>query len=327
MIYKDKIYGKLEIEEPIILELISTPAFLRLKGIEQAGFFEPHFPGSAKSRFEHSLGVFILLKKFGASLEEQVAGLIHDVSHGVFSHCLDYALGARFEKNHAYQDKILEKFIKKSEIPGILKKHGLDLDFILNDKNFPLKEKPLPDLCADRIDYSLRDAVSMQIIEPGEVSYFLSNLFIKNKFWVFKSFKSAKEFTRFFFKMNRLVYSGVPSALMFRTVGDYLKYTLEKGYITDGDLYTTDREVLEKINRYLKRDNQLKILWQRVNNKVKFKIHSRKFNAHVFCKSRAVNPLFEDKGIIKRISEVDKKWAGVIKKESRPKEYFIKFEK
>lgn len=327
MIYKDKIYGKLEIEEPIILELISTPAFLRLKGIEQAGFFEPHFPGSAKSRFEHSLGVFILLKKFGASLEEQVAGLIHDVSHAVFSHCIDYALDSGSEEKQDHQDKIFEKFIKKSEIPGILKKHGLDLDFILNDKSFPLKEKSLPDLCADRLDYSLRDGFMIKMVTLKDVDYFLNNLFIKNNFWVFRNFRGAKKFANFFLRINRVYYAGLPSALMFRTVGDYLRHALQKKYISEKDLYTTDQKVLKEVNRYLKCDSRLRVLWERTNNKVKFKISPKDFNAHVFCKSRAVNPLFEDKGIIKRISEVDKRWVEVIKKESRPKEYFIKFEK
>ncbi len=327
MIYSDRIYGKVKIENPAILELIDTPTFQRLRGIQQAGYFEPHFSGAAFSRFEHSLGVFILLKKFGAHLEEQIAGLIHDASHAVFSHCIDYALGAGSEKEQDHQDKIFEKFIRKTEIPAVLKSYRMDLDFILNDKNFPLKEKSLPDLCADRLDYSLRDGFMIKMITLKDVDYFLNNLFIKNNFWVFRNFRGAKKFTNFFLRINRVYYAGLPSALMFRTVGDYLRHALKKKYISEKDLYTTDQKVLKEVNRYLKCDSRLRVLWLRMNNKVKFKIDPQNFNAHVFCKSRAVNPLFEDKGIIKRISEVDKKWAEVIRKESRPKEYFIKFGK
>jgi HD superfamily phosphohydrolase len=36
MYYKDTIYGSYKIQEPVILELINSPAMQRLKGIDQA---------------------------------------------------------------------------------------------------------------------------------------------------------------------------------------------------------------------------------------------------------------------------------------------------
>ncbi|MBM3255849.1 MAG: HD domain-containing protein [Candidatus Moranbacteria bacterium] len=89
MIYTDRIYGKIKITEPIILELINCPSIQRLKGIDQAGYSKPWFSGIPRTRFEHSMGVFILLKKYNACLEEQIAGLIHDASHLTFSHAKD----------------------------------------------------------------------------------------------------------------------------------------------------------------------------------------------------------------------------------------------
>ena len=62
MLYSDRVYGKVEISEPVILELISCPAMQRLKKIDQAGYFHPYFPGTQHTRYEHSLGVYILLK-------------------------------------------------------------------------------------------------------------------------------------------------------------------------------------------------------------------------------------------------------------------------
>ena len=32
----------------------------------------------------------LLIKKLGGSVEEQIAGLLHDVSHTAFSHVIDY---------------------------------------------------------------------------------------------------------------------------------------------------------------------------------------------------------------------------------------------
>jgi hypothetical protein len=327
MKYHDRIYGEIEISELVILELIKTPAIQRLKQIDQIGYFEPYFPGTAHSRFEHSMGVFILLKKYKAPLEEQIAGLIHDVSHAVFSHCIDYALDSGSEKEHNYQDNVFGIFVRKTEIPSILKKYKLDIKYILEESNFPLKERLLPDLCADRIDYSLRTAVIFNEIKKVDVEHFLENLIVENNYWVFKNFENAKKYAELFLKLNSLYYAGLPSAVMFRTVGDCLRYALQNGYITKTDLYTTDRQVLEKVKRYSSEDSKLRLLFDRMNNKIKFRNNSDDYNAHVFCKSRIVDPLCKHNGEIKRVSEIDKDWAITVKRESIPKEYFIKFEK
>ncbi len=109
MLYKDKIYGQTEISEPVVLELINSPSMQRLKGVSQHGHFEPYFPNTAFSRFEHSLGVFILLKKFGAGLPEQIAGLLRDVSHTAFSHVADYVFSDGSGEKQNFQDDELER--------------------------------------------------------------------------------------------------------------------------------------------------------------------------------------------------------------------------
>lgn len=83
--------------------------------------------------------------------------------------------------------------------------------------------------------------------------------------------------------------AGPASAIMFRTVGDCLRYALQKEYISEDDLYTTDNPVIEKVKRFL-------------NN-------------------------FVDNGILKRVSEVEANWNDIIKQEAKPKQYFLKFER
>ena len=325
MHYEDIVYGKTEITEPVVLELINCPTLQRLKEIDQIGYFEPYFPETAHSRFDHSMGVFLLLDRYNTSIEEKIAGLIHDVSHSAFSHCIDYVLDEGSEKEHNHQDNVFDDFVRKSEIPVILKKYKLDLSYILNDKNFPLKEKNLPDLCADRIDYSLRTATIFKEIPNGE--YFLDNLIVKDRKWVFKNLESAKKYAELFLKLNIEYYTGLPSATMFRTVGDYLRYALGQGYILEGDLYTTDKEVLDKINKFLDKDEKLRLFFNRMNGKIKAVNDSNNYDVVVFCKSRVIDPLFKENGKIKRVSEIDSGWVNIIRQESKPKQYFLKFDK
>lgn len=322
---KDRVYGEVEILEPVLLEIINSPTLQRLKEIDQMGYFEPHFPGTAHSRFEHSLGVWALLKKYDAPIEEQIAGLIHDVSHSAFSHCVDYVLDVGSEKEHNHQDNIFNDYVRKSEIPSILKKYNFGLEYILDDNNFPLKEKNLPELCADRIDYSLRTALVFREIESAE--YFFENLTAENGRWIFKNFESAKKYAELFLKLNTNYYAGLSSAVTFRTVGDYLRHALSKGYIAKNDLYTTDKIVLSKIAPYLDTDERLKLLFDRMNNKIGFQNNPNKYDAEVFCKSRAVAPLCRHSGEVKRVSEIDSNLGIILKEELKPKQYFVKFEK
>ena len=333
MIYQDRIYGEIEIKEPVILELVNSKPIQRLKHIEQGGhpltYYNPrHFPISdiKHDRFEHSLGVYCLLNKFGASLEEQIAGLIHDVSHATFSHCIDYVLDAGSQKEQNHQDNIFKNFVRKSEVPEILRKYNFETDYITNEHNFPLLEKPLPDLCADRLDYSLRTAMIFREITKEEFSYLLGNLTAMDNEWVFSNFESAKKYAELFLKMNTFYFAGINSAVMFRTVGDVLKHALEKGYISESDLYTTDEEVLNKVKQNLN-DERLNLLFDRMENKIKFENSPQNYDVRVFCKSRIVDPLFKEDDEIKRISDTDNDWKEILEREMQPKEYFIKFER
>ncbi len=325
MIYQDKVYGQFEITEPVILNLINSQELQRLKEIDQAGYYEPYHPGSKHSRFEHSVGVYLLLKKFDASLEEQIAGLLHDVSHAAFSHAIDYALAEGSEKEQSHQDNYFKEFVLKSNIPGIINKYGFSTDYILDESNFPLQETQLPDLCADRIDYSLRGLLAYGVAEVDNVKYILENLTVKNNKWVFKDLDSAYEYAKLFKNLNSNFYSGIETAVMFRRVGDYLRYALNKKYITKDDLYTTDKKVIEKINENLEKDVELCLFWKRMNNGSGYENNPNNYDVEVYCKSRIVDPLCWYNGKIERVSDVEPSWKDIIKQEYEPKRYFIKF--
>ena len=112
---RDVIYGTFEIEEQVLVDLINSKPVQRLKTIEQQGLPEEYdiFPGY--KRYEHSVGVMLLLKKLKASIEEQITGLLHDVSHTAFSHVVDWVMGDRVKED--FQDKVHQDIISNSEIP------------------------------------------------------------------------------------------------------------------------------------------------------------------------------------------------------------------
>jgi len=329
--YTDSIYGTFEINDGVVLELMQAPSMQRLKGVNNAGYRPIKLHPRAEeleyhSRFDHSMGVYLLLKKHGASLGEQIAGLLHDVSHTAFSHCVDYALSDDSGKRQDFQDRLHGEYIRKSEIPGILKKYGFDLDYILDDSHFPLKETDLPELCADRIDYAFRELVNTGELIPKENHYYVGELSTKQGRWYFKSYQAALGFARLFRKMNELVWCGFASAVMNQSVGNYLRHAMQKGYITLDDLYTTDKIVLERINSHLSSDASLRICWDRMNGRVAVRNDPDAGVEATYIKNRLVDPLFMDNGTLRKISSADKEFADLLRNGMQPRCYFVAFE-
>ncbi|HUB93002.1 MAG TPA: HD domain-containing protein [Verrucomicrobiae bacterium] len=89
MTIDDRVYGSAEVNSNVLLDLINSQPVQRLKGIAQFGIPDEFYHKQNYSRYEHSVGVMILLQRLGASEEEQIAGLLHDVSHTAFSHVID----------------------------------------------------------------------------------------------------------------------------------------------------------------------------------------------------------------------------------------------
>ena len=109
----DTFYGPLEVDEPVLLELIESPAFQRLKGIHQYGvsYYTTH--KEEYTRYEHSLEVFAILRINNCSLEEQISGLLHDISHTVFSHIGDWVFGKAHQEKD-YQNSIHSVYLGKA---------------------------------------------------------------------------------------------------------------------------------------------------------------------------------------------------------------------
>lgn len=320
LIIKSKIYGTIKITEPVLIELIKSPALQRLKHIEQHGTWQWHktFKKSYYfSRYTHSVGVMLLLRRYHASVEEQLHGLLHDVSHTVFSHVADFLFGDDPGK-HDYQDNRLKKAFELQGINKILKKYNFSPSKILDENIWPLAERPLPNLCADRLDYTLADpwAKVFYTTEPKQI---LNNLIVHKNQFVFNSKRWAKEFAVLYEKHNQNNWCNPIQIAIFTLSAQMLREALNKKVIKKQELYKTDEYVLKKLN---KTKNPLIIKRLKQIKNLKIKIVPKK-NADFWStsKARVVDPYFLKNGKLIRLTTVDpiyKKrvtaWAKKIKK-------------
>ncbi len=222
MLLTDMLYGRVEVKDSVLVELMKSGPMQRLKRVSQGGIpLEIRLPHSNYSRYVHSVGVMLLLRRFGASTEEQIAGLLHDVSHTAFSHVMDWIMGNHEEEN--YQDSVLGEHIARPPISEILERHGFDvrkISGIEHNGAYPLLERELPDLCADRIDYALRD---MTDFLGADARPCLDGLTVVDSEFVFKSVEPALLFGRNYMACQRDCWGGTEWKLRYYLISSSLK--------------------------------------------------------------------------------------------------------
>ncbi len=245
-VFEDEIYGNTEISEPVLCDLLSSDALQRLKGVSQIGANQFLQRGDF-SRFEHSVGVCILLKRFNAPLEEQIMGLIHDISHPAFSHVADFVFGT--EKNEDFHENMFREKLFESAIPKILIQHGFDPEDFLEAERYPLLEQPIPELCGDRIDYFLRHLVhEYQETETGK-RLFLSVRFDSEKGFFITDPYSGKEFTKWFLQLNREIFCDAKMVGVSAILGRAIQRGLELRVLDKKNLWETDEAVLNRLKK------------------------------------------------------------------------------
>lgn len=302
MIYKDIVYGTFEIEDPVILELISSKPVLRLKHITQHGatVYNRYFKERVITRFEHSLGVYLFLKKFNCSLEEQIAGLLHDVGHAVFSHVADLLFP---HDESSYDDRSQKNVIRSSDIPTIFKKYNLDLEYVLNKDNFPILEKSLPDLCADRIDYFFRD---INLVKKTDSYKFINDMKKVNNTIVFGTSKIGLDFAEKYFNMDKTFWADNFQEFLYAVLAEIITIAMRQGVLSLKDLHTKEDDVMDIL--MLSENNRIVDLLEILLNSKPSDIEVSKVKKDGFykikSKVRVVDPYVVLDSKILRVSEI-----------------------
>lgn len=309
MIINDKVYGKTEITEPVLLELLKSSSILRLKRISQYGIPDKYYHLNNFSRYDHSVGVMILLKKLGATLEEQVAGLLHDVSVLAFSHISDWVFGNGQNGVEDYHDSIHNVFVGNTHIPAILKKYGFDLDRILDEKNFSLLEKETPNLCADRVDYALREFECW--LNPEIVKKCLKSLINYNGEIVFSDAKSAYDFAKNFLELQTKHWGGYEAMMRYHLFSGALKVAINEKMLSEKDFYQDEKFVLNKFEK--NKNYAIQSVLKKLRNK-KLDTVKAKNGEKIIKKFRYVDPRVLLSGKLSKLSEIDQKFVKTLEK-------------
>jgi hypothetical protein len=170
----DPIHGFIEFSE-IEQKIINSEAFQRLRRIKQLSGAHYVYPTAEHNRFGHSLGAMylagLMCKRVAPYMnldddvfqEIRIAGLLHDIGHGPFSHVFEEALIERRGWNH---EDATEWLICESELGDILETSGMKkvrIADLVRGKYKSQSDMILAGLVAgqvdaDKMDYLIRDS-------------------------------------------------------------------------------------------------------------------------------------------------------------------------
>jgi len=155
---QDSVHGyiKLTDEEE---KIIDTPEFQRLRRIKQLGLSSLVYPSATHNRFQHSIGVMHIAGKFSETLnlddhkkrELRIAGLLHDIGHGPFSHASEVLAE---QKGFSHED------LSCKIVDDLGSRFSFDTDRVKRMINGELEIGRIiaGDVDSDRMDYLQRDA-------------------------------------------------------------------------------------------------------------------------------------------------------------------------
>jgi uncharacterized protein len=243
-------YGDFSIGEQVLIELLDCPSMQRLQKIHQYGISFYTKTPYEYNRYDHSVGVLALLHYYKCPIAEQIAGLLHDISHTVFSHVGDFLFK---HQNHesSYQDDIHEWFLKQTEIPAILKKYGIKVEDISPKKGtFKALEQDLPDVCADRLEYVLHGALLEHRITKEAIQEILKDLSFEHERWFFRNASAAKQYALLSLYLTEHIFGTAWNAVTYEWMGETLRYALSIGLITKDDIhFSTDDKIMNVLKQ------------------------------------------------------------------------------
>jgi uncharacterized protein len=242
----DPVYGEVCLGNALLVDLYASQAVQRLRGVYQGGITAFIKRERQTTRLDHSVGVAALLQRLGAGVHEQAAGLVHDIAHTAFSHVIDFVFP---NHEHVYHEENREQMVFASDIPAILDAHGPDWREITEAERFPLLEQPLPQLCADRLDYFLRDGVvDIGTFSVEDAHWLLDHLTVHCDRIVVDDLEAARWLGDRFMELDDRCWCSVQEVGWYAAMAQALRAALATGIIAEADFAGTDAELLARLS-------------------------------------------------------------------------------
>ena len=264
------------------------------------------------SRFDHSLGVALIVWQHTHDKKQAMAGLLHDVATPVFAHVVDFLKGDYLTQEAT--EAGTEATIRASrELCAVLDKYGLTVDEVRDYHVYPIADNDPPRLSADRLEYSLGNMRNYGFADHRTVEALYRDIIVgENEFGetelVFTHLERASAFAALALECGK-VYVCDEDRYAMQRLAEVLADALQAGVIAADDLGTTEPQIIKKLTA----DKMLAQSWCafRALHATEIADDAQPDGAwrKIYAKKRYIDPFVSGQG---RVSALDADFAAAL---------------
>ena len=204
------------------------------------------------SNLDHSVAVALIVWHFARNKKQTLAGLFHDIATPAFKHCVDVMNGDVMTQESL--ENMTSAFIKNSrEIMNLLNRDEIKLEEVDDYHIYPIADNDSPRLAADRLEYSLSNALFLyDKLNLDEICELYSDLEVEKSEdgapeLGFRTKKLARKFVKATSEMS-LIYRDERPRYSMQFIADILKGLSNEGKLKQQDLFEKkEAEIIEII--------------------------------------------------------------------------------
>ena len=286
---------------------LATGPMLRLKDVGMnCGMEYTRFPIHEKlrgcySRYEHSLGTALILWHFTHDKKQTLAGLLHDISTPAFAHVIDFLHHDHLkqESTEAMTRQVIEQ---SEEIGALLNKEGVKVEEVCDYHQYPLADNESPRLSADRLEYTLGNAVNYQGCSLEMIRDLFEDLTVGinemgEQELMFQHQQQAIYFTELALTNSR-IYASDEDRYGMQRLADLIHEALDRKILAEQDLMRTENDVIAK----LKSDVETERMWNSYCRMEKIEVSDHDPQTEgwiqIEAKKRVIDPYLKNRGRI-----------------------------
>ncbi len=281
-------------------ELLSQQYISVTCGTIYSDLFESDFFFSS---LDHSVAVALIVWHFTHDKKQTLSGLFHDIATPAFKHCVDF-LNGDYMTQESTEDLTTEMIKNSKEIMTLLKRDNIDIAEVDNYHHYPIADNDTPKLSADRLEYSLSNALfTYKLLDLEAIKEIYNDIEIQeNEEKEFELGFKTKKIARSFVKVTSIlsvIYREDRTRYSMQFIADILKKLNEENKISKKDLYEMkESEVINIIES--SRYKEIFNMWRKAK---KVKVSNEKpkniYYVHHGAKIRYIDPIFNGERISK----------------------------
>lgn len=249
------------------------------------------------SSLDHSVAVALIVWHFTHDKKQTLSGLFHDIATPAFKHCVDF-LNGDYMTQESTEDLTTDLIKNSNEIMSLLKRDNIELSEVNDYHIYPIADNDTPKLSADRLEYSLSNALfTYKLLDSESIKEIYNDIEIQineeNEIELgFKTKKIARSFVKVTSRLS-VIYREDRTRYSMQLIADILKGLSDENKITKNDLYKLKEiDVIHIIES--SKYNDIFNIWKNAKRvKVSKEEPKNVYYVHHGAKIRYIDPLFK----------------------------------